>query len=53
MAKQIGYPVVMKSFPDILHKSDAGGVKVNIKDEASVRSYMSILNNAKNTNQML
>ncbi len=49
MAKQIGYPVVMKIVsPDILHKSDAGGVKVNIKDEASVReAYKSILNNAK------
>jgi len=34
--------------PDILHKSDAGGVKVNIKDEAGVRdAYQTILKNAK------
>lgn len=39
LAKQIGFPVVMKVVsPDILHKSDAGGVKVNIKDEDGVRN---------------
>ena len=33
--------------PDILHKSDAGGVKVNIQDEAAVReAYQMILANA-------
>ena len=33
----------------ILHKSDAGGVKVNIKDETAVReNYQTILKNAKN-----
>ena len=38
-AKEIGFPVVMKIVsPQILHKSDAGGVKVNIKDEATVRA---------------
>lgn len=49
MAKEIGYPVVMKIVsPDIIHKSDAGGVKVNLKDEASVReAYRTILKNAK------
>lgn len=49
MAKEIGYPVVMKIVsPDILHKSDAGGVKVNIKDEAGVRdAYNTILKNSK------
>ena len=49
MAEEIGYPVVMKIVsPDILHKSDAGGVKVNVKDEASVReTYQTILKNAK------
>jgi acetyltransferase len=48
LAKQIGYPVVMKIVsPDILHKSDAGGVKVNVKDEAGVRqAYQTILSNA-------
>ena len=49
MAKSIGFPVVMKIIsPDIVHKSDAKGVKVNIKDEAGVReSYKTILANAK------
>ncbi len=49
LARSVGFPVVMKIVsPDILHKSDAGGVKVNIKDEASVReAYRTILNNAK------
>lgn len=48
-AKAIGYPIVMKIVsPDILHKSDAGGVKVDIEDEAGVReAYQTILNNAK------
>jgi acetyltransferase len=49
LAREIGYPVVMKIVsPDILHKSDAGGVKVNLKDDASVReSFNMILKNAK------
>lgn len=49
LAKEIGFPIVMKIVsPDILHKSDAGGVKVNIKDEASCRdAYRSILRNSK------
>jgi acetyltransferase len=49
LAKKVGFPIVMKIVsPDILHKSDAGGVKVNITDEAGVRSaYNTILTNAK------
>jgi acetyltransferase len=49
LAEEIGYPVVLKIVsPDILHKSDAGGVKVNITDEAGVREhYQAILKNAK------
>ena len=49
MAEEIGYPVVLKIVsPDILHKSDAGGVKVDIKDKAAVRkAYQTILKNAK------
>ncbi len=48
-AKQTGFPIVMKVVsPDIIHKSDAGGVKVNIKDEAGVRSaYHTILANCQ------
>ncbi len=47
-ANEIGYPVVMKIVsPDILHKSDAGAVKVNIKDENMVReAYKVILENS-------
>ncbi len=49
LAAQIGYPVVMKIVsPDILHKSDAGGVKVNVKNADEVRAaYNEILANAK------
>ncbi len=49
-ADQIGYPVVMKIVsPDILHKSDAGGVKVNIKNATQViEAYNTILENARN-----
>lgn len=48
-AEQIGYPVVLKIVsPDIIHKSDAGGVKVNLKSAAEVRiAYGKILENAK------
>lgn len=47
VASAIGFPVVMKVVsPDILHKSDAGGVKVNIKNEAEAHAaYCSILEN--------
>jgi acetyl coenzyme A synthetase (ADP forming)-like protein len=49
LAYEVGYPIVMKIVsPDILHKSDAGGVKVNLRDENGVReAYRTILNNAK------
>jgi len=37
LSDQFGYPVVLKvSSVDITHKSDAGGVKVNLKDKAAV-----------------
>lgn len=41
-AEEIGYPVVAKiSSPDILHKSDFGGVKIGIKDAAEIRRFFS------------
>ena len=48
-AAQIGFPVVLKIVsPDIIHKSDAGGVKVNLNNATEVRSaYAKILENAK------
>ncbi len=51
-AQEIGYPVVMKIVsPDILHKSDAGGVTVGVQnDQALKKAYQSILENAKNFN---
>jgi acyl-CoA synthetase (NDP forming) len=37
-ARQIGYPVAVKmNSPDVTHKSDVGGVFLNVKDEAGVR----------------
>jgi len=37
-AKTIGYPVVLKLLSEtITHKSDVGGVQLNLKDEAAVR----------------
>ena len=49
LGKKIGFPLVLKIVsPDILHKSDAGGVKVNIKDEAGIRdAFKTIMANAK------
>ena len=40
VAEEIGYPVVLKiSSPDILHKSDFGGVVIGVKNEAEVRRH--------------
>ncbi len=48
-AAELGGPVVLKIIsPDILHKSDAGGVRVNIQGEAAVRAnFREIIANAK------
>lgn len=49
-AGTIGYPVVLKIVsPDIIHKSDIGGVVVDVKDAKRVRdAYDQILKNVKN-----
>ncbi len=37
-ANKIGYPVVLKIIsPDILHKIDVGGVKINLKDDSELK----------------
>ncbi|MEM2103232.1 MAG: acetate--CoA ligase family protein, partial [Candidatus Bathyarchaeia archaeon] len=49
-ADEIGYPIVLKIVsPDIIHKSDAGGVLVNLKTAEDVAAgYTKIIENAKN-----
>jgi acetate---CoA ligase (ADP-forming) subunit beta len=46
---EVGYPVVLKIVStDIIHKSDAGGVMVNLKNSAEVTTaYRKILDNVK------
>jgi 4-hydroxybutyryl-CoA synthetase (ADP-forming) len=48
-AKKIGYPVVMKiASPQIIHKSDAGGVKVGVKTPKEVKAtFKEIIKNAR------
>jgi len=48
-AIQIGYPVVLKVYsPQITHKTDIGGVMLNLKDEAELReAYQKIFENVK------
>jgi acetyltransferase len=39
LAAKLGFPVVLKVFSEtITHKTDVGGVKLNLQDEAAVRS---------------
>jgi 4-hydroxybutyryl-CoA synthetase (ADP-forming) len=53
IAKQIGYPVVMKiASPQIIHKSDAGGVKVNLTNDSEIKeAFKIIIANAKKYNK--
>lgn len=48
-AEGIGYPVVMKiSSPDILHKTDVGGVKIGLKTPEDVEdAFFEVTTNAK------
>jgi acetyltransferase len=48
-AQNIGYPVVLKvDSPDILHKTEAGGIKLNLKGDDEVRAaYSEIICNAR------
>ncbi len=48
ISRKIGYPVVMKVIsPQILHKTDIGGVKLNLKSDAEVEiAFNEIVRNA-------
>jgi len=44
IAQQLGFPVVMKIWsPDILHKSDVGGVKVGLKNAQDVMDAFDLM----------
>ena len=48
-SRQVGYPVVLKIVaPDILHKTEVGGVRTDLGNEAEVRAaYRAILEGAR------
>ncbi|MFO0948198.1 MAG: bifunctional acetate--CoA ligase family protein/GNAT family N-acetyltransferase [Planctomycetota bacterium] len=52
VAEEIGFPVVLKVYsPDITHKTEAGGVELNLADSQAVRdAYSRIVTCAKRTN---
>ncbi|MCX5646161.1 MAG: acetate--CoA ligase family protein [Phycisphaerae bacterium] len=44
IAQQLGFPIVLKIWsPDILHKSDVGGVKVGLKSEQEVKDAFDLM----------
>jgi len=51
IAKEIGFPVVLKiASPDVVHKSDAGGVKINLANATRVgKAYREIISAIKRT----
>ena len=53
LAKKIGFPVVLKVLsPDIIHKSDVGGVKLGLTSEDEVKSgYDELIVNAKKVSE--
>jgi len=53
LAKEMNFPIAMKIVsPDIIHKTDAGGVKLNIKDEKEARlAYQEIISKAEKYNK--
>ena len=51
-AEELGYPVVMKVVGPV-HKSDVGGVKLNVKDAATVRAEFERMIQIKDTTAIL
>jgi acetyltransferase len=44
IANQIGYPIVLKiASPDILHKTDVGGVKVGLQNDEQLRDAFELM----------
>ena len=44
IAQQLGYPVVLKIWsPDILHKSDVGGVRLGLKSDQEVKDAFDLM----------
>ncbi|HER23928.1 MAG TPA: acetyl-CoA synthetase [Candidatus Atribacteria bacterium] len=53
LAKEMNFPITMKIVsPDIIHKTDAGGVKLNIINEKeAISAYQEIISKAKKYNK--
>ena len=51
LSKKMGFPVVLKiSSPDVIHKSDSGGVKLGLANAAQVgKAYNEIMSSIKKT----
>jgi acyl-CoA synthetase (NDP forming) len=47
-SKEIGYPVVLKADGDIEHKTEAGAVKLNLRDETELRAACAAMTAARN-----
>ena len=49
-ARELGFPLVAKiASPDILHKTEIGGVLLNLQDEAAVRqAFVTLMERARN-----
>ncbi len=49
IAEKIGYPVVLKVIsPDVIHKTDVGGIKLNVNENEIEDAFSEILSNVKN-----
>jgi acyl-CoA synthetase (NDP forming) len=47
-AAELGYPVVLKADGDIEHKTEAGAVRLDLRDEAALRAACAAMSVAKN-----